>query len=275
MSNKRQLARVGSWQSHKVNFPGNGPNVCSCLRRVGVGQFIIPTSEDGSRPNAVMQHWFDGLGMLHKFHIDGGEIYYNSRYTSAGIARRAKEDGFVNMAFFGKNANEPLRTAQDPCSALFGGSQSHFQPSSPPKPDEVIVNVVPRRGMHLPSSHLQDADQCPEKDEILNHTDWNLLQVCDAKTLEPKRILTYAEIDQELAGYGICAHPPKDRSRGLTFNCIISEQGSMSVFALDIQSNPARLVWKTVLPCEACYTHSLAMTKKYVIFVRNVSAQLL
>ena len=240
---------------------------------MGVGQFVIPTSEDGSRPNAVMQHWFDGLGMLHKFHMDGGEIYYSSRYTSAGIARKAKVDGFVNQVFFGNNANEPLKTAQDPCSALLGASQSLFQPSGPPKPDEAIVNVVPRRGMHLPSSdpHSQDATEYPEKDEILNHTDQNVLQVCDAKTLEPKRILTYAEIDPELAGYGICAHPPKDRSRGLTFNYIISEQGSMSVFALDIRSKPTKLVWKTVLPCKPCYIHSLAMTEKYVIFIRNVS----
>lgn len=210
--------------------------------------------------------------MLHKFHIDGGEIYYSSRYTSAGIARKAKADGFVSGPFFGISPNEPLKTAQDPCSALLGGSQSEFQPSPSPKADEVIVNVTPRRGMHLPTSDtdLEDPAQYPEREEILNHTDQNILQVCDAKTLEPKRILTYAAIDPELAGYGICAHPPKDRSRGLTFNYIISMQGEMSVFALDIRSKPTKLVWKTVLPCKACYIHSLAMTEKYVVFVRMV-----
>ena len=251
----------------------NARDRCSFVDRVGVGQFIIPTSEDGSRPNAVMQHWFDGLGMLHKFHIDGGKIYYSSRYTSAGVARKAKADGFINMPLFGLNANEPLMTAQDPCSARFGASQALFDPSKQPKADESIINVTPRRGMHLPSgkAHSEDEAQCPEKEEILNHTDQNMLQVCDAKTLEPKRILTYAEIDPELAGYGICAHPPKDRSRGLTFNYIISEQGSMSVFALDIRSKPARMVWKTVMPCKPCYIHSLAMTEKYVIFIRLVS----
>ena len=214
-----------------------------------------------------MQHWFDGLGMLHKFNIEGGDIRYNSRYTSAGIARKAKGDGLVRTVFFGLNANEPLKTMQDPCSALLGSSQSLFQPNPTPKPDEVIVNVVPRRGMHIPNG---DSGH-PEKEEVINHTDWNLLQVCDAKTLEPKRILTYADIDAELAGYGVCAHPPKDRGRGLTFNYLISEKGQMSVFALDIRSNPTRLMWKTVLPCDPCYTHSLAMTDKYVIFIRMVS----
>lgn len=211
--------------------------------------------------------------MLHKFHIDGGDIYYSSRYTSAGIARKAKIDGFVSGPFFGNNPNEPLKTAQDPCSALLSGSQSEFHPPKAPKADEAIVNVTPRRGMHLPSSNpdMNNTAQYPEREEILNHTDQNILQVCDAKTLEPKRILTYAAIDPELAGYGICAHPPKDRSRGLTFNYIISEQGSMSVFALNIRSKPTRLVWKTVLPCKPCYIHSLAMTQKYVVFIRMVS----
>ena len=215
--------------------------------------------------------------MLHKFHIDGGEIHYSSRYTSAGIARRAKADGSVNLPLFGLNANEPLKTAQDPCSARFGGSQSMFDPTEPRKPDEVIVNVTPRRGLHLPidSLYSQDVSKHPEKEEILNHTDQNILQVCDAKTLEPKRILTYAEIDPALAGYGICAHPPKDRNRGLTFNYVISEEGRLSVFALDIQSKPTRMVWKTTMPCKPCYIHSLAMTEKYVIFIRIVGLPVL
>lgn len=104
------------------------------------------------------------------------------------------------------------------------------------------------------------------------HTDLNMLQVCDAKTLEPKRLLTYAQIDPQLAGFGICAHPPKDRKRGWTFNYIINpEDGVMSVFALDIRSNPVSLLWKTPLPCQPCYIHSLAMTERFVVFIRNVS----
>lgn len=85
-------------------------------------------------------------------------------------------------------------------------------------------------------------------------------------------MLTYAQIDPELSGFGICSHPPKDRTRGLTFNYLIDpEKGIMSVFALNIASKPASLFWKTPLPCKPCYIHSLAMTDKYVVFIRNVS----
>lgn len=103
------------------------------------------------------------------------------------------------------------------------------------------------------------------------HTDFNALQILDAKTLKPKRLLTYAQIDAELGGFGICAHPPKDRTKGEIFNYLISREGKLFIFGLDIKANPAKLLWKTELPCAPCYVHSLAMTNKYVIFIRNVS----
>ena len=76
-------------------------------------------------------------------------------------------------------------------------------------------------------------------------TDFNMLQICDAETLEPKRLLTYADIDAELSGFGICAHPPKDRKRGTIYNYLISKEGVLFIFALDFKANPAKLLWKT------------------------------
>lgn len=135
-------------------------------------------------------------------------------------------------------------------------------------------NVQPRRGMHLPKdknpySRGGQAED-PFKDEILVHNDWVQFQICDAKTLEPKRLLSYADINPELQGYGSCAHPVHDRKRGLTFNWIIdSATGKLNVFCLDVAANPAYMVWKAPLPCRPCYTHAIAMTDKYCLFVRN------
>ncbi|KAI0177200.1 carotenoid oxygenase [Pestalotiopsis sp. NC0098] len=241
--------------------------------RIGAGKFTIPLSEDGSKPNAVLQHFFDGLGILHKFRMEEGRIHYSSRHTAEGVVKRAKKDGYVSTIMFGLNANTPLKEAQDPCSALLGAQQSLFLPEGHMAPDEMNINVVPRRGMHLPKdvnpNSRGTASENPETEELLVHTDFNALQVCDAKTLAPKRLLTYAEIDPELAGFGICAHPPKDRARGQTFNYIISKEGVLSIFALDIKAKPTKLLWKTALPCAPCYIHSLAMTDKYVVFIRN------
>ncbi|KAK9775669.1 putative Carotenoid oxygenase [Seiridium cardinale] len=241
--------------------------------RIGAGKFTIPLSDDGSKPNAVLQHFFDGLGILHKFRMEKSQVHYSSRHTAEGVVRRAKKDGYLSTIMFGLNANTPLKDAQDPCSALLGAQQSIFMPQGHMAPDEMNINVVPRRGMHLPPDtnpkSMGSAAEDPETEELLVHTDFNALQVCDAKTLAPKRLLTYAEIDPELAGFGICAHPPKDRARGQTFNYIISKEGVLSIFALDIKAKPVKVLWKTPLPCAPCYVHSLAMTDKYVVFIRN------
>ncbi|KAF2846696.1 hypothetical protein T440DRAFT_540728 [Plenodomus tracheiphilus IPT5] len=246
----------------------------SRVYRVGVGRFTVPVSDDPSKPKAVFQHLFDGLALLHKFRMIDGRVYYRSRYTHEGVIRRAKKDGYVSSTRMGLNANTPLIDAQDPCSALLGAQQALWVPDGYDEPDAMNCNVQPRRGMHLPkdknpySRGGQAAD--PATEEILVHTDWIAMQVCDAKTLEPKRLLKYTDIDPQLAGYGSCAHPPHDRKRGLTFNYLIDAATNvLFIFALDVAANPAALVWKSPLPCRPCYTHALAMTDKYVVFVRN------
>lgn len=95
--------------------------------RIGIGRVTVPTSEDGSKPDAVFQHFFDGLGCLHKFMFSNGQVRYISRHTSDGILKRAKEQGYVTSHMFGANANTPLFLAQDPCSALLGAQVSNIQ----------------------------------------------------------------------------------------------------------------------------------------------------
>ncbi|KAI1628316.1 carotenoid oxygenase [Exophiala viscosa] len=222
--------------------------------RVGNYKYTIPLAEDGSKPNAVLQHFFDGLGSLHRFRFANGEVHYNSNSNTEGVLRNAKRDGIVPEV-----CTRPV--------LITTGGIGHLAP------DEMNLQVMPRRGMHLAKDdnpHSRGtASSNPEEEEIIVHTDYNFLQDCDAKSLEPKRLITYATIDPSLAGFGICAHPPKDRKRGLTFNYVISEKRELSVFALNYKGKPASLVWKTILPCPPCHIHSLAISDKYVIFIRN------
>jgi len=94
------------------------------IYRTGAGKFVIPLSEDGSKSPAILQHFFDGLGILHKFTFENGQVRYISRHTAEGVIRRAKKDGFLSVTMFGLNANTPLKDAQDPCSALLGAQVS-------------------------------------------------------------------------------------------------------------------------------------------------------
>lgn len=70
-----------------------------------------------------------------------------------------------------------------------------------------------------------------------------MLEACDATTFEPKRMLTYAQIDPQIEGYGICAHLPKDRRRDLTFSNLISPDQIPSIFSLNIWASPLSVLW--------------------------------
>jgi torulene dioxygenase len=52
------------------------------ITSVGAGRFDIPTSEDGSKPPGVLQYFFDGSAILHKFIFKNGEVFYSSRHCS-------------------------------------------------------------------------------------------------------------------------------------------------------------------------------------------------
>lgn len=243
------------------------------LVRVGSGRYTVPLSDDGSKPPAILQHFFDALGMLHKFDIANGKVRYNSRYTTEGLVRKAKKNGLLtNLMMFGVNANGKLRDTQDPCQALLMKHQSAFSPDGFLEPDEININVMVRRGFHLPENdnpHSKAAAENPVADELVVQTEGPYFQVVDSKTLEPKRLLRYSEVSPLLKGYGTCAHPAKDRSKGEIFNYLISEKGELTIFGLDIKAKPTSLLWHTVLPSLPCYCHSLALTDKYVVFIRN------
>jgi hypothetical protein len=120
---------VASWffleVSHWIVFYDRSEtSILKKKHRVGVGRFTVPTSEDDSTPRVVIQHLFDGLGLLHKFRMVDGRVYYMSRYTHNGIVRRAMKDGYVTNSWMGPNPNTPLFEAQDPCSKLLGARVS-------------------------------------------------------------------------------------------------------------------------------------------------------
>ncbi|CUM49439.1 uncharacterized protein AC631_05790 [Debaryomyces fabryi] len=241
--------------------------------RVGTGRYSVPLSDDDSKPRAVLQHFFDALGMLHKFDIANGKVKYNSRYTTEGVVRKAKKNGRLkNIMCFGVDPNTPLKGFQDPCQALLRQQQSVFIPTGHLEPDELNINVVVRRGFSLPDTgnpYSQPEAENPVADEVVVQTEGPYFQVCDSRTLEPKRMLRFSDIDPKLQGQGTCAHFIKDRNTGEIFNYLVTDKGELTVFALDIKTKPSKLIWHTKLPGPPCYCHSLAATEKYVVFIRN------
>src|SRR5215475_804494 len=77
----------------------------------------------------VMNHWFDGFAMLHRFGFADGEVSYANRFLQTKAYRAAREKGEIVYSEF----------ATDPCRSLFGRAMSIF---SPKLTDNANVNLV-------------------------------------------------------------------------------------------------------------------------------------
>jgi beta,beta-carotene 9',10'-dioxygenase len=76
----------------------------------------------GSR---TMNHWFDGLAMLHRFSFAGGEVSYASRFLETKAYRAARETGEIAYSEF----------ATDPCRSLYQRVTSMFSPNLTDNPN--------------------------------------------------------------------------------------------------------------------------------------------
>jgi carotenoid cleavage dioxygenase-like enzyme len=76
-----------------------------------------------------MNHWFDGLAMLHRFSFADGEVSYASRFLETKAYRAARETGKLGFSEF----------ATDPCRSLYQRVTAMF---SPKLTDNANVNLV-------------------------------------------------------------------------------------------------------------------------------------
>ena len=77
----------------------------------------------------AMNHWFDGLAMLHRFSFAGGEVSYASRFLDTRAYRAARDRGEIAYSEF----------ATDPCRSLFKRVSAMF---SPQLTDNANVNLT-------------------------------------------------------------------------------------------------------------------------------------
>ena len=91
------------------------------LIRNGPGQVMV---------DKPMRHWFDGLAMLHRFHIANGNVAYRSRFIDCAAYRATQKEGRITYSDF----------ATDPCRTLFQQLQTIFNPD-PKITDSAKVNV--------------------------------------------------------------------------------------------------------------------------------------
>lgn len=143
------------------------------LLRTGPAKF-----EAGER---ALNHWFDGLAMLHRFTFAEGEVSYANRFLRSRAYAEADENGRLGYSEF----------ATDPCRSLYRRVVSAF---SPTLSDNGAVNVG-RVG-----------------DDFIAMTETPLPVVFDPRTLDA------AGVAHEPPGQLTTAHPHLDPETGAMVN---------------------------------------------------------
>jgi beta,beta-carotene 9',10'-dioxygenase len=193
---------------------------------------VTPAQMDFSE--RTVQHWFDGMAMLHRFGFDGETVSYASRFLDTKARREALASGGRSINGF----------ATDPCRSLFQRVQSAF---SPELTDNANVNLT-RLG-----------------DEYLALTETPIPIVFDRDTLAT------LGCDEVPAKWGVLttAHPHQDPVTGELLN-YAAHLGRRNHYALYARRSRAEGRTIAKLPVkEPSYMHSFAVTERHIVLFEN------
>lgn len=240
------------------------------LYRTGPGTYRIPTTSGPVNKFIEVQHWFDGLGMHHRFEISHNngtpKVIYRSRKGSEDLEAQIASDERWPTISFGQQL--------DPCQSIFRKFFTVFKTlramRSSPTPSGVNVSVTLTPDM--PGFHTNDSvSSLPVPTGggpryLVSKTDGNILQLLDPVSLEPLEATSYNRVDPRLSGELTAAHGCLDHRTGDFYNFLCKLAGRFPRYHVFRITKDGRAdVLATISDAPASYLHSFAMTEKYVI----------
>jgi carotenoid cleavage dioxygenase-like enzyme len=193
------------------------------LIRNGPGQFEV-----GSTP---IRHWFDGLAMLHSFHIVDGSVNYSNRFLRTNAYYKDRASGTIHYVGF----------AQDPCRALFRKVMSIFFAAEPG--NNALINVA-RYG-----------------DRFVAMTESPLTVTFDPRTLRTLGVLDYHD---NVTAFTATAHPHYDPRRRAGIN-LLTNYGQRTAYQIYSITDTQRRKLGEFVRDDISYIHSFALTPRYAI----------
>lgn len=176
-----------------------------------------------------VNHWFDGLAMLHSFDFEDGGVNYCNRFVRSNAYRAADENGEIGFSEF----------ATDPCRTRFQRIQSLFSPNLT---DNTNVSVQ-RFG-----------------DQFITMSELPMALEFDPATLETLGV-AFKNPDMFAT-----AHPHHDVDHGAMINlsCKLGARSSQSFFRMAPHGKPERITrFNRRMPT---YQHSFGMSERWLIF---------
>lgn len=181
---------------------------------------------DGNEVN----HWFDGMSLVHSFELDGGRVHYRNRFIESRAYKSFRETGKLKFSEF----------ATDPCRTRFQRIQSIFRPQITDNP---AINAFKFGERHIALSETPMA--------------WEF----DGETLETLGV-AYKNPDMFAT-----AHPHVDTASGAMLNMSgkFGPRSSQSFFRLSPDDLKARRIAKFVRR-RPTYQHSFGLSGRWLIF---------
>ncbi len=180
----------------------------------------------------TVNHWFDGLAMLHRFGFADGAVSYRNRFLRGETFCETLEKGALAQGGF----------ATDPCRTLFQRVAAIFHPTYT---DNCNVSI----------------DVFGGEPVALTET---TLPVCfDAETLATLGDRPYGPA---VGGQISIAHPHHDAKRQCRFSYVVlfGRRSRYRLFAIPDDGGPERVIAEMPVD-KPSYMHSFAMTEHYLV----------
>ncbi|XP_049448721.1 carotenoid-cleaving dioxygenase, mitochondrial [Epinephelus fuscoguttatus] len=201
--------------------------------------------------NTHYNHWFDGMAMLHRFHINQGQVTYMSRFLKSDAYLMNSEKNRIMMSEFGTLA------MPDPCKNFFLRFLSRFEMIKPT--DNASVSFVKYKGDYYVSTETNFMHRVnPENLETLQQVDWSKFIAVNGATAHPHYDpdgTTYNmgnSYGAKGALYNIIRVPPEKKDATETLE---GAKVLCSIVPVD-KSHPS-------------YYHSFAMSENYIVFIEQ------
>jgi carotenoid cleavage dioxygenase-like enzyme len=178
-----------------------------------------------------LNHWFDGLAMLHRFSVRDGEVSYGNRFLRGKAFRAAEQTGRLGFQEF----------ASDPCRSLFRRLATLFV--TPEITDNGAINIA-RLGK-----------------QYMAMTESPMPVTFDPQTLQT------LNVEAPRPGTLATAHPHHDPASGELIG-YTTKLGARSKYQLFTQApgRPPRVL-NSIAVQEPAYIHSFSLTERYAVLV--------
>lgn len=220
----------------KARIKGKIPSwVKGTLLRNGPGMFDIGPDE--------YNHWFDGMALIQRFHVENGEVVFSTKYLQSETYRRNMAAQRIVVSEFGTVA------VPDPCKSIFSRYFSYFFPS------------------HFTDNDLVNFVQCG--DQVYASSETSILNRIDPETLET---LEQVKMAKYIAINIATAHPHYD-AEGHTLNMASSLTAYHIVkIPLGTEDGPTAFEGAKILasiPAKSTYLsyyHSFGLSTNFIVF---------